>query len=128
MILGVLGISSKAEMTVVAKLAQAAFEVVLHVGVAGAILRSLRGKVPPVAGILAATFGGSWAGSMLTLSRPEVFAFAGSALEGRAGPLSLALILLIPCAAVFRSRDQPTLPWMVVAGIVAGVLIGFGHV
>jgi len=91
---------------------------------AGAILRALRGRVHAVVGVLLAACGANMVGSALTLARPEALALAAGAIEGRAGPLSLAVLALIPAIAVLRHRGQRTLPWMVLVGALTGALIG----
>ena len=92
--------------------------------VAGGALRALRGKVSAVVGVLIAGMGVNFVGSMITLALPWDRLATASIIAGKAGPLSLAVLLLIPVVAVLRWREQSTLPWLVLAGALAGMLIG----
>jgi len=92
--------------------------------VAGGTLRALRGKVPAALGVLLSAMAVNFTGSFITLSLPWQRFATASIIEGKAAPLSLAVLLLIPVVAVFRWRKQSTLPWLTAAGALAGVLIG----
>lgn len=93
--------------------------------VSGLILRALRRQVPPALGVFLAAMGTNMAGSLLTVSAHEVFQSAATeVIVGQAAPLSLAVWALIPLVAVLRWRGQRTLPWLVLFGTIAGVLIG----
>ena len=93
----------------------------------GLMLRLLRGTVSAMMGILGAAFVGNLVPSMLVLMQPEGFNPLADLIRGQAGPLAIALTLLIPLAAVYRSRGQRTWPFMLLAGCVAGVFIALGY-
>ena len=100
------------------------FAATLAGAVAGVLLRVLRGKVPAVVGVLIAGMGVNLVGSLITVSLPWHRLASASIIEGKAAPLSLAVLLMIPVIAVLRWRKQPTLPWLTMAGVLAGLLIG----
>ena len=100
------------------------FAATLAGAVAGGVLRVLRGKVPAVLGVLIAGMGVNLVGSLITVSLPWHRLASASIIEGNAAPLSLAVLLLIPVVAVLRWRKQSPLPWLTVAGALAGLLIG----
>jgi len=91
---------------------------------AGLFLRTFRGKMPAVLGVLLASCGANLVGSTLTIAAGETFPATVSVIQGQATPLSLAVLCLIPVAAVLRWRRQNTLPWMLLFGVLAGTLIG----
>lgn len=93
----------------------------------GLVLRILRGTVPALVGILGAAFVGNLVPSMLVLMQPEGFNPLADLIRGQAGPLAIALTLLIPLAAVYRSRGQRTWPFMLLAGCLAGGFIALGY-
>jgi hypothetical protein len=100
------------------------FAAALAGSVAGGLLRVLRGKVSAVLGVLIAGMGVNLVGSFITMSLPWNRLASASIIEGKAAPLSLAVLLLIPAVAVLRWRKQSPLPWLLVAGTLAGALIG----
>lgn len=93
---------------------------------AGLTLRVLRGKIPAVGGIFLASIVGNFVPSMLVNMQPEGFNPLADLIRGQAGPLAIALTLLIPLAAVYRARGQRTWPAMLLAGCIAGLFIGVG--
>lgn len=93
--------------------------------VSGLILRTLRGTVSAAWGVFLAAMGTNFVGSMLTMTAHDLFhSPATEVIVGQAAPLSLAIWALIPLVAVLRWKRQSTLPWMVLFGTLAGILIG----
>lgn len=100
------------------------FAATLAGAVAGGALRALRGKVSAAIGVFLAAMAVNMVGSFITVAMPWDRITSATIIEGKAAPLSLAVLLLIPLVAVLRSRRQSTFPWLMAAGALAGVLIG----
>jgi hypothetical protein len=96
---------------------------------AGVTLRAQhRSKGHPLVAIFLSAMAASFCGSMLTAFASEVPVLAASAhvLLGRAGVLSLMVLLSVPLLAVLRWRRERTWTWMVVFGILAGLGVQLG--
>jgi len=85
----------------------------------GSALRLLRGRVPAWAGLMAAVFAACVFTSIVPwLSGQRI----GVESLMRGLPYTLAVAGLIPLTAVLRSRRQRTLPWMLGAGVLVGLV------
>ncbi len=97
--------------------------------VGGSILRGLQRtkSISAIWGILLSSFAANAAASSLVMIEHDVFAPAVSAIQGRATPLSIAVMVLIPILTVLRYRGKRTLPWAMAIGFLAGALVGLSH-
>ena len=97
---------------------------VLAGAVAGLSLRALRGRVPALLGVFLAGTAVNLVGSTVSQALPWELLAGASVIEGKAAPLSISIYLLIPLVTVLRWRDRSPLPWLLLAGALAGAWIG----
>ena len=86
----------------------------------GGTLRLLRGRVPAWVGLVAAVFAAFLFTSIVPWlgGRPIGMAAIMAGL-----PYTLSVAGLIPLTAVLRSRRQSTLPWVLGAGVLVGLVV-----